>query len=325
MDVGCSHLLARDFCYLWGLDLIPRAVRSACDDVCPSHVYTGIAFTKAPHPVLISPLSHEITPSSGLQRRRVRSRREETAAVSQQVTRTGTQACGWPGSLRQEWGTKPRQSRPVRITPPPSLSWSPGCCRLQLPLEGRVVALSLKKLGSVRPWDEAHSWIPRRGEARSPCHPLPPLAEEGPNLGHLHLIMSLMSLLVRSPDPSAPAPSFFLENLPVSCFPELPTCTASSPISPGYKSRSTSENAPGLPRYSRQPAIPLSWCRSPPCWSSPPPRPGWLHVSLCLPSSRPVVWLVCFCIPYTFLSPPSSSNPLQLLFPLSGIPSPPPH
>lgn len=70
--------------------------------------------------------------------------------------------------------------------------------------------------------------------------------------------MSLLFLLVHSPDPSAPATSFFLENLPVSCFPQLPTCTASSPISPDYKSRSTSENAPWLPRYSRQPAIPLS-------------------------------------------------------------------
>ena len=189
------------------------------------------------------------------------------------------------------------------------------------------MALSLSDLGRVSPWDEAHSWIPRCGEARSPCHPLPPLAEEGPDLGHRHL-MSLMSLLVHLPDPSAPASSFFLENLPVSCFPELPTCTASSPISPDNKSRNTSEDAPGLPRYSKQPAIPLSWHQSPPCWSSPPPWPGSLHISR-LPSSRPAVCLVRFCLPSTFLSPPSSSKPVQLLIPawntLSSPTPPPPH
>lgn len=153
------------------------------------------------------------------------------------------------------------------------------------------MALSLSDVGRVRPWNEAHSWIPRCGEAKSPCHPLPPLAEEGPDLGHCHL-MSLMSLLVHLPDPSAPAPSFFLENFPVSCFPELSTCTASSPISPDYKSRNTSENAPGLPRYSRQPAIPLSWHQSPPCWSSPPPWPGSLHISLV--SQAPDLWFGLF-------------------------------
>ena len=127
--------------------LKPHAGLSACDGTGPSRWYPGSTFTKAPHPVLISALSHEIIPASGIRRRRVRSRREKTAHSHPKSHRPGTQACGWPGSLWQEWGTKPRQSWALRITPPPSLSWSPGCCRLQLPLERKACGSESERPG----------------------------------------------------------------------------------------------------------------------------------------------------------------------------------
>ena len=94
-----------------GSVLKPHAGLSACDGTGPSRWYPGSTFTKAPHPVLISALSHEIIPASGIRRRRVRSRREKTAHSHPTSHRPGTQACGWPGSMRQEWGTKPRQAK----------------------------------------------------------------------------------------------------------------------------------------------------------------------------------------------------------------------
>lgn len=140
------------------------------------------------------------------------------------------------------------------------------------------------------------------------CHPLPPVSEEP-------CPMPSTSPLVQSPGPSAPGPSFFLENLLGSCFPGPPTATASSLIPPDTNltvrsllntPRQCFLHAPGNEQAPGPGITGLT------CWAlATPPSPP----SLILP--RPSVqspdlcgFGVLFCISNTFLSLPLS--PLSL-------------
>lgn len=79
----------------------------------------------------------------------------------------------------------------------------------------------------------AAGWIPSRGEGRSPAIPFHQYQRNpDPGLSSEFCPMPSTSPLVQSPGPSAPGPSFFLENRLGSCFPGPPTATASSLIPP---------------------------------------------------------------------------------------------
>lgn len=162
----------------------------------------------------------------------------------------------------------------------------------------------------------AAGWIPSRGEGRSPAIPFRQYQRNpDPGLSSEFCPMPSTSPLVQSPGPSAPGPSFFLENRLGSCFPGPPTVTASSLIPPDTNltvrsllntPRQCFLHAPGNEQAPGPGITGLT------CWAlATPPSPP----SLILP--RPSVqspdlcgFGVSFCISNTFLSLPLS--PLSL-------------
>lgn len=167
----------------------------------------------------------------------------------------------------------------------------------------------------------AAGWIPSRGEGRSPAIPFRQYQRNpDPGLSSEFCPMPSTSPLVQSPGPSAPGPSFFLENRLGSCFPGPPTATASSLIPPDTNLTVRSLlNTPQCflhaPGNEQAPGPGITGLT---CWAlATPPQPH-LATALC-PISRPMrFWCFVLHFKYISLSSSFSSKPLQLPFPLSG-------